>query len=869
MDNNLINIDDLVRQRLSGGEEAQRDGAWMRMAQLLEKEEDRKPVVFFWRRLMGYSGVVLLLAGLSVGGYEYNAYRNGGGSADGHRTLADNNTAPQNDAESKAAQGDNHSRMVAAADHPAHKAANSNYASVVHKGSSSAHAATSGEAIDMSKATASTAPLPITHKHSASALNTNVTTTAPATSDIPAVVNTTYVTDAGKKNNATNTSVAKTTAKTKSHNNNTTNNNKAVTGNVNTNATAAVTTTAIKTAAAAEQSTANTKISATAKNTNTAGAAQQPTGETNAGTGSTAPAINTENQTVAGNTNTATASGTTVGNNASSGHSKGTLAKRHTRTLSAGGHSVAAHKAAATHNTAPKVAAAHVPDENTVATTAVTTQNTATTAHKADTKVNAHKASNARIRSLAAGNSGSKTRKAVAATTKPATAAKTTATGTTKFKDVITASRKVSAGNNTLPPVKMTTNSAANTASVAKNTLPAAANTMADTQASVAVAATKAPKTITKMMDRITVTQRSTGTFPGRSRIVTDTILKDKIEVTVAVPDEPEEATTATATAGKPAGTAGKSAGTPATGAVATTNAAVTNASQPSAGKASTQSATTPATTAVSTMADAPKIAMAPQTTVPQATPAESDAAAKESSEAKTEASTTKKKKGLHALQGLSRMFNEIQYKVGAAQFAPGITAGVNGTFFGPNSFKGFQFGVVGAWELDDKWSLMTEVKYFHRANNNFSMTDYYFDYATKDSIVNTFSFSTLHSFEVPLSIKYTAGRFNFLAGANLLYTLKVGTGPAPLSNALTNIAPGKPTAPTLAESDFGGRFGIGYLFGLSYTVAPNVSFDLRTVQTMWDSKKGDGGVRVSNQLYKSPSMQFSIIYKFGNKNHE
>jgi len=72
-----------------------------------------------------------------------------------------------------------------------------------------------------------------------------------------------------------------------------------------------------------------------------------------------------------------------------------------------------------------------------------------------------------------------------------------------------------------------------------------------------------------------------------------------------------------------------------------------------------------------------------------------------------------------------------------------------------------------------------------------------------------------------------------------------------------------------LKEKDFGARFGVGYLFGASYQVAPNFTIDLRNVQTVWDNSASTGSKMISSQLYKSPSFQLSFGYRLGGNNYK
>lgn len=71
MDKNMINLDDLVRQRLSGGEEQEPTGAWLRMQELLDKEQPVRGAAYFsWKRILSYAAGLVLLAVAGVAGYK-------------------------------------------------------------------------------------------------------------------------------------------------------------------------------------------------------------------------------------------------------------------------------------------------------------------------------------------------------------------------------------------------------------------------------------------------------------------------------------------------------------------------------------------------------------------------------------------------------------------------------------------------------------------------------------------------------------------------------------------------------------------------------------------------------------------------------
>ena len=235
---------------------------------------------------------------------------------------------------------------------------------------------------------------------------------------------------------------------------------------------------------------------------------------------------------------------------------------------------------------------------------------------------------------------------------------------------------------------------------------------------------------------------------------------------------------------------------------------------------------------------------------------------------------------GTSTVEKLSATFNDIKFHIAGAQFAPGLTAGINGTFFGPNSFKGFQFGVTGNFIFSDNLSLLAEVKYFHRINNNYSLNDNYYTYTpagggqySKELQPVSYSFSTLHSIEMPISIRYCLSHFNFFVGGNLVYAFAINTG-ASTQVATTNTpvlvsAPGNDNTPKIKANDFNSQFGLGYLLGISYQLSPNVMLDFRNVQTVWNNSSSQGAKIISNQLYKSPSLQVSIGYRLGGKKNK
>ena len=89
MDNNMINIDDLLKQRLGDAEERERAGAWTNMRDLLDQQMPvNAGASTNWRRMFFYVAGVALLAAISVGGYQMVESFSADGT--GTRQLADN-----------------------------------------------------------------------------------------------------------------------------------------------------------------------------------------------------------------------------------------------------------------------------------------------------------------------------------------------------------------------------------------------------------------------------------------------------------------------------------------------------------------------------------------------------------------------------------------------------------------------------------------------------------------------------------------------------------------------------------------------------------------------------------------------------------
>lgn len=231
---------------------------------------------------------------------------------------------------------------------------------------------------------------------------------------------------------------------------------------------------------------------------------------------------------------------------------------------------------------------------------------------------------------------------------------------------------------------------------------------------------------------------------------------------------------------------------------------------------------------------------------------------------------------------------------LGRAQLYYGIAGGFNYSFNQNQSFQGVHFGPTFELAFNKHWSLFGSVRYFNRSGNKKSVDDnyikqnayldsvvganYYFQVLT-DSINRHFNFSTLHSFEVPISVRYTFNNNLYIfGGMNLAYYLPVNVEEVNKVNyntpqtVITNSTQ-KPIlvqgSPKLTSADFGARFGIGCLAGVGYKITPSWQADARMVYNFWDNAKGTGAKAISKDFYKLPSLQLTIGYQLFRDNRK
>jgi hypothetical protein len=808
MDNNLINIDDLVRQRLGGGEEQERSGSWMRMKDLLDKEMPKeKPVGMYWRKIFGAAGLLLLVACIGVGGYELNSYRNIAGSQD--MAAVPNTTTPENAPAARSNDGvtsetatnvssvattannnDNNNKdhqnaqPIAAANQPAksaHAAAHSKSAPA----NKELAVGTKQLGADNKKQSAvNSKQLAVDNKKQSLAENHN----GDSKTDKSMVLAANTVSSNTVTNNNTVTKTITTATDTKTS----TKENKNVAGKELAGKEAS----SKDIAATGNSKTTkdNTKVSSDNTKLSSDGQPSIAKKSANAQTKRVAEKSKVTNAIAKTNAKT--------NNTAKSDNAK-------TDKKEAGD-----KDAVAVNNETPKGDKNNNNDDNKKENTDVVAMNGTTPAnnnHDASVAKSKHDNRHAKTKmDRLALSSHAPAATHIAAVNANSVIAPANLPKAKTDNKLATASKATNKDATARKAEKKTTHGT--TATTPNTNVVSASSPSGNTSNPVVTSRRKG----SRQVEKLNITSRYVKTSPTTGYFRLDTISKESITEEYDLAMNNYEPTVF----GPPPYELPAPSATPAVKG----HAVVTIDSR------------------------------------------ENNLKGKHSSSTST-------------IENLSAAFNDMKNQVSGMHFAAGLTAGVNGTFFGPSSFKGFQFGVTGDFVFNDKFSVMSEFKYVHRINNDYTLADNYYSYTpnasggyTKELVNNPYSFSTLHSFELPISTRFCAGHFNFYAGPNFVYTFAINTGAYPLpdqSTAQQVATVGNDNAPKLKASDFDARFGIGYLVGLCYQVSPNVSFDLRNVQTLWDNAHTTGSQFVSGQLYKSPSIQLSIGYRLGNDRNQ
>ncbi len=792
MDNNLIDIDDLIRQRMGGAEEPILDGAWNRMSALLEEDKKRRPFFWWFNRGLGMVGVLVLASLITVGGYKaYDAYRGQGGSTtEGVAGNAGNNEQHTGGAKALAQNNIQHE-------------ASSNNTDNKNESNSSANVASKSPSASM--VVAHKADHASVHHLSANASGT----TAQHTAQPSTVSNNTSGGNAATKSVVRKHMSAASNTVQESKTAVAANEKLDVASKVEATKPAAQASNDVPVAGKSTQALHDQPIAArhdankNASNNAHRNVSALPLASTSGSAKNVVPAV----RKTKGNSPAAALATATEGNDEQSSQvAKAPLGKQAVRKVNDLNKAAQKPIALETPNSKGAVKNTKLPDEARV---------TESVAQNTDTR-------------------------------------KTAASKKPVKKEIA----KTEATPMAATPVKADEQKADEDGYVTKQ----------------------------RKVEKTNIRQRTTGTAL-RKQVKFDTIsTSEEFETTrtkvaakkpEAIQPENEFAASGNNTptgvnaVDKKAAPKAKGTGTTPAAQKGTTPSGSVASTKPAGASAPASASTNPATASTNVYNSAPPAASAP----PKPTP--SDTAASTPPASKPEV----KKQKSYFWQNVAQSFNEMKYNFTHAQFSPGLTAGVNSTFFGPSSFTGFHFGATGNFALDEKWSIFTELKYFHRMNNDFEMQTAYNKYTAltsgngyyKDSTTRTFAFSTLHSFELPISIRFAVNKLTMFAGANLQYIFSINTG-ASDQLALPNQARKvvntieNNSVPALNDGDFGSRFAVGYLLGFNFNVSNNMSLDLRSAQNFWDNAQSLGAKDVSSKLYNSPSLQFSVYYKFGGK---
>lgn len=229
--------------------------------------------------------------------------------------------------------------------------------------------------------------------------------------------------------------------------------------------------------------------------------------------------------------------------------------------------------------------------------------------------------------------------------------------------------------------------------------------------------------------------------------------------------------------------------------------------------------------------------------------------------------------------RSFDEVVRDVKFNLAQTKFYTGISAGGNSYMFGPNNIGGFQLGLFGLFMFGDTWGAMAELKYVHRFNGGSTLKDDYVNTKPATSggylqanVEHFFKFTTLQSIEMPIALRYAAGRLNLFGGLNLAYHFGINADEVtlnPVDSAFKPATSGMQLkgSQSVHYNDFRARFALGGVAGISYEVSPSIQLDLRATKNFWDNAYGLGAEQVSRQYYNAPSMQFSIFYRFSQKN--
>lgn len=232
------------------------------------------------------------------------------------------------------------------------------------------------------------------------------------------------------------------------------------------------------------------------------------------------------------------------------------------------------------------------------------------------------------------------------------------------------------------------------------------------------------------------------------------------------------------------------------------------------------------------------------------------------------------KTKSRHTKAWDARSFNDVMrdfsFNLTHMKFKPGLLLGYNNLMVDGSLFNGFHFGLSGQLCWDDQWSFMTELKYYHRINNNYTFDDSYVTPAgpnLQKKVQHFFKFSAIQSIELPAAVRYSFNRFDVFGGANFNYMFGLNPEevtyefqPEPIGSNYNQ------SEPTVFTSSFQNRFCIGGMLGISYAISPSLQLDLRATKNLWDNTSGDASQRISQAIFNGSSFQISVGYKLSGK---
>lgn len=245
----------------------------------------------------------------------------------------------------------------------------------------------------------------------------------------------------------------------------------------------------------------------------------------------------------------------------------------------------------------------------------------------------------------------------------------------------------------------------------------------------------------------------------------------------------------------------------------------------------------------------------------------------------------------------MQAMVDKVKGDVSRLEIHPGIMAGINASMFTPNALGGFQLGLTSLFAINDFWSLMIEPKYIMRFNTGSSVRDDYKQVVdnsgsitpdpqypgnmlyvwTDKTIRHNLNYDMVNTIELPIMARYHWGQWYAQGGANLVFSQAINAKESTTAlddykqhnESRPSMVPGPfitNNHPNVELSDFGARFGTGYVLSGGYMFSPAVYVDMRLTQTFWDNSKTPGAKQVSKDLLRTPSVQVSVGYRFGSR---